>query len=390
MVVETGRDPWGEDVEELHDWLGGWAPDDFDLEAARRAFDRPKRRAASRQGKGGRASPKGKGRRPKARAADPVEWLGALATLPVEISEEGQTYRPEALVWLGPGELILGADVAPPGTHLDTAADHLAQVMARPLAGDPTRPDRVRVASEELAGALRAGHPDLKVVCAPTPEVDAILGGFLAHLAEHFESGPPLLPEVEPARLASYFSALADLYRAAPWRSVPGDSAPVSLTIEALELPEAVIAVMGGLGREHGLLFFDDLEVFDLFVDGARALERGEHAPMPGYLALTYERAADFEPEVRGLVGGRAVELAGPAAFPVVMVVDGIHGGQPPVRRGPRRRRGGGPGAALVPGGPGRGDRPRGLAAADPHAHGAHRPGTPRDHPGRAASGVGA
>ena len=38
-VIETGVDPWGENVNELLEWLGGWDPAAFDLAAWKRRFD---------------------------------------------------------------------------------------------------------------------------------------------------------------------------------------------------------------------------------------------------------------------------------------------------------------------------------------------------------------
>lgn len=38
-IVETGVDPWGEDVEELLEWLGEWNPAAFDLADWKRRFD---------------------------------------------------------------------------------------------------------------------------------------------------------------------------------------------------------------------------------------------------------------------------------------------------------------------------------------------------------------
>ena len=38
-VVETGVDPWDEDVAHLKEWLGEWDPSEFDLKSKRRMFD---------------------------------------------------------------------------------------------------------------------------------------------------------------------------------------------------------------------------------------------------------------------------------------------------------------------------------------------------------------
>lgn len=38
--VVTGEDPYGDDPEELADWIDDWHPDEFDLEAVKQSFDR--------------------------------------------------------------------------------------------------------------------------------------------------------------------------------------------------------------------------------------------------------------------------------------------------------------------------------------------------------------
>jgi hypothetical protein len=38
-LLETGVDPWGEDPEDLKEWLGDWKPDHFDLAKQRKRFD---------------------------------------------------------------------------------------------------------------------------------------------------------------------------------------------------------------------------------------------------------------------------------------------------------------------------------------------------------------
>jgi Plasmid pRiA4b ORF-3-like protein len=41
-VVETGKDPEGEDPDEFLKWIGTWRPDDFNLASAKKRFDRAK------------------------------------------------------------------------------------------------------------------------------------------------------------------------------------------------------------------------------------------------------------------------------------------------------------------------------------------------------------
>lgn len=209
LVLETGADPWGEDVDDLREWIGGWRPDAFELEAAQRTFNRPRPRARSRESKKTKAAAAGK-----------------------------------------------------------------------------------------QGSGRRARKP-----AASAPTVD----------------GEPTL--AEPVYLKAFFAAAADLYRSAPWKSVPGDSVAISVTIESLDLHGAALSVLGSLGQHQALLFFADGDTFEHFLDGIEAMERGEQPSLPGYLMLTYERASELEPAMRELVGSGAIELAGPAAFPVVMVV---------------------------------------------------------------------
>lgn len=49
QIVKTGKDPDGEDdVEESLEWLDGWEPEAFDLEKAKKAFDKKGRKATRR------------------------------------------------------------------------------------------------------------------------------------------------------------------------------------------------------------------------------------------------------------------------------------------------------------------------------------------------------
>jgi hypothetical protein len=38
--VQTGKDPWEEDPDEIREWLGGWHPERFDLKTVKAQFDR--------------------------------------------------------------------------------------------------------------------------------------------------------------------------------------------------------------------------------------------------------------------------------------------------------------------------------------------------------------
>lgn len=39
VFVKSGKDPYGENPEELTEWIGDWNPDEFELEALQEMFD---------------------------------------------------------------------------------------------------------------------------------------------------------------------------------------------------------------------------------------------------------------------------------------------------------------------------------------------------------------
>src|SRR5690606_41102281 len=103
-----------------------------------------------------------------------IEWVGGIVAMPVYVTGEGEPYRPETLFWMSAEGAVLGHSVGKPGELVELACESLRRTIEQPMFGRPHAPDRVRVASPELAEALRAGQPDLEVVCAPTPEIDAV------------------------------------------------------------------------------------------------------------------------------------------------------------------------------------------------------------------------
>lgn len=147
-----------------------------------------------------------------------VEWVGGLILIPGFVTGEGEPFRPEALFWLGADGGVIGHAVGAPGELVGQAAENLRRTIERPMYGRPHAPARVRVASQELAEALRAVHTEIEIVCAPTPELDAMVAGMREHLAESAAAEPTYLaPGVRPEAVGGFFRAAADLFRAKPW-----------------------------------------------------------------------------------------------------------------------------------------------------------------------------
>jgi hypothetical protein len=253
-----------------------------------------------------------------------VEWVGGVFSLPAYITGEGGPYRPETLVWMGASGVVLGHRVEKPGQALRVAAESLRHTIIRPMVGDPHAPDSVRVASRALASALQASLPDIEIVCAPTPELDDLAASMRADMnpsEDRIETY--ITPEVGPEANASLFSAAAALFRAEPWKTVPSDECLFSVTIESLGLVDAALCVVGQMGENHGIVLFSSLEDFETFRDAARELMDGGEPILPLHLSLNCEGSADLGAGRKREVAEHGWELAGPDAYPVLVVVEG-------------------------------------------------------------------
>ncbi|MCC6748391.1 MAG: hypothetical protein IT371_12080 [Deltaproteobacteria bacterium] len=252
-----------------------------------------------------------------------IEWVGGIVSMPAYVTGEGEPYRPEALFWMNADGAMLGHRAGKPGTLLARAADILRDTIERPMWGPARAPSRVRVASPELAAALRAGHPTLEVVCAPTPEIDAALASLREALAADADDETSYLsPKVGPDHVASFFRAAAALFRAKPWEIVPGDNSLFRLTIEALGVRGAVVSVIGQMGHHLGLVLFADLDDYEAFVDAADAIEEGDEPALPPHVALNFERGAELSPALRKEIAEHGWEVAAADAYPWLVAVD--------------------------------------------------------------------
>lgn len=267
----------------------------------------------------------------KRKKAAGAEWVGGIASMPSYVTSEGPPFRPELLLWMNADGAIVGQEMGRPGELLTIASEHLRATIAHPMFGGPASPARVRVASADLAAELRAGHPALDVVCAPTPEVDEAL----ASLREHMESRPDeeesfLAGGNSAAAMGAMFSAAAALYRAKPWKVVPGDGCLFSVSADALSLHGAVVSVIGQLGQSLGFVVFENLDAFLRYAEAAHAMSRGEEPSIPAHFSLSFERGAEVSPPMRKEIETYRWEVAAAAAYPWLAAVDSDMVPRPP------------------------------------------------------------
>jgi hypothetical protein len=250
--------------------------------------------------------------------------------MPTYVNDADTPYRPEILLWLNAAGLVIGTMLGKPGEVLAQAGDHLRATIGKPMIGPPQSPARIRVSSDALASALRASHPSIEITCGPTPEIDQVIEG----MSEHMRSSPKepqsmLGGGIVPEAMASFFRAAADLFRAKPWKLVPGDTV-LSVTAEARGLSQAALSVIGQMGQSLGFLLFSSVDDFDAYLDAAESIQRGENPTMPQYLALSFERGADLDPVVRKEISSHKWEVASPQAYPWVACIDKAMVPRPP------------------------------------------------------------
>jgi hypothetical protein len=251
-----------------------------------------------------------------------AEWVGGVTSLPAVVTGEGAAYRPDCLLWLDADGMVVGTTVVEPGGAVGAGAESLRNAIEKPAFGKPHTPARVRVASADLAAALKAAHPGIEIVCAPTPELDEAIASLQAHLARGDQRATYLSTGVDIDRIAALFRAAAALFRAGPWRVVPSDQDLIGVSIPELGVEDAVMSVIGQMGQSLGLMLFADLDDFDAFLESAEAIERGEEPRMPPSFSLNFDRGADLPRELRKEIAEHGWEVAGPNAFPWLAAVD--------------------------------------------------------------------
>jgi len=253
-----------------------------------------------------------------------VEWAGGIVSLPAYVTGEGEPYRPEVLVWMIADGPVLGFSTAKPGELLAGVSENFRETTRSPMFGAPHMPARVRVASPELASALRETlPPTIELLCAPTPEIDNVLASMRQQMDDDAETEQSYLsPEISAEAVSSLFRAAARLFRASPWGIVPTDESLLGVTIESLGVQDAAMSIIGQMGQSRGLILFSGLDDFEMYLEAAGAVERGEEPHMPPHFALNFERGAELSAALRKEITKHQWEVAGADAYPWLVAID--------------------------------------------------------------------
>jgi len=255
------------------------------------------------------------------------EWIGALVTFPswVDGNAADEPYRPTAVMWLETETgVIVDSELVRPEQALPRAAGLFHLATREPSVGTPRLPRSVRVSDETLAMALRGRLGDVELVVAPTPEIDVVVESLIEHLRKRDpeEAITHFGPDVDESDLGALFRAAARLYRAQPWRSIPGDEF-LGVACEVLDIEDGALTVVGQQGDSFGLAMFRTTEDAVAFLDAAERHSGGERkVQFPQQIIVSYEPLANQPAELRAEVGKHGWSIAGGGAYPSAFMLD--------------------------------------------------------------------
>jgi len=240
--------------------------------------------------------------------------------------------RPVAIV-VGSGPFVVHARLL---NRAPAEPDDLARVLAAEIAVAidvaGQLPVRIDVRHASMAAALRPLllPRGINVRAVPTlTTLHEAAQGLVAHLAGGADAPMASLPETWAGwdlprdSVARLFRAAAAYYRARPWQLV-ADDRPIVASLAHGDVWYAVI--LGNAGQEFGVaLYHDPEDVASVYYE--RDLRRAINALRGSMLSITFAAKDDLPPRVRREVRDAGWEIAGPAAYPLLMVLGTPGGG---------------------------------------------------------------
>jgi hypothetical protein len=252
------------------------------------------------------------------------EWVAGLVTLPSYVMDgTREPYRPSVFLCVDIGSgFVLCADVVDPAEAHATAGARCAGLVRGAVNRAPTT---VRVPTPELAAALRDVGLGFEVVVAATPEIDRVFESFLEHTART-GSGPEsyLGPGIDAATIEQLFAAAARLHQAQPWTKIPPDAC-LQVDCPALAIHSGLLVVVGQMGQSFGFAIFPDQEAFDAL----QLLGQTGAGVAPPQIMFSYDTRDELPRALVDEVRSHRWKLAGPAAYPSAMRLDGKGGARP-------------------------------------------------------------
>jgi hypothetical protein len=263
-------------------------------------------------------------------------WQADVTPLAAHFGDDPSA-RPVAVIVVA-GEFVLHADITShPSAEPALVASQLAAALEAAMDATGRVPATVEVRYDVLATALRRTLATRRIKVRASFTLD-LLDRAVADLDRHM--GIPAdaglrtrisRPEtwagwgLDAGQIGRLFGACAAYYRAAPWEHIVNDDV-IRAKVAGGSAWSA--SVMGNAGELFGLAMYARAEDLDALLDG----EPGEPAESMGrmrgaVLSLSFDHRDEVERRMRQEVRDSQWEVAGPSAWPGLLVMNTPGGG---------------------------------------------------------------
>ena len=320
LELETGQPPW----HEVHlATLGA------NVTQVYRQLEPERRRAAGPEPYRGKRTVRG-ARTPAddPTAAGPAErWEVGLIPVPGVIENDPRARPVAVIIASGEGQIVHMEVVGHPPA--DEAA--MAALVAREVVGARSKlgaSPLLWVRDAVIANALRK-VPQLKRARVEVRDTLPMLDDVARSLAEEFAGAraPGSLAHsgtwagwgLADATISALFAAAARYYRAAPWAHFDDDP-PFQL-----EWPDGdrwAASVLGAAGQQEGLALFLDPDDFEALMEADGDELMGLAAVRGMTISVVFSSQTEIERPARKEIQAHGWEVAGPEAYPELMVIN--------------------------------------------------------------------
>lgn len=193
-----------------------------------------------------------------------IDWRPLEQWLPNE--ENGELTQPWMILVAGEEDLILSQQLLLTPPDSDAILNVIGQAVLSPPVGAPSRPTTIRVPSAEHQLDVKPVADTIGIECivGPCQFIDQMFESLSQHMSQA-DGGPPALvslPDVTPEMVGDFYEAAADFYKSRVWTSTYPETV---IEVRCNELIQGgwYAVIMGQLGQEIGIIFFDDRETLD-------------------------------------------------------------------------------------------------------------------------------
>ncbi|MEX0725758.1 MAG: hypothetical protein WEB58_06330 [Planctomycetaceae bacterium] len=218
---------------------------------------------------------------------------------------------------------VVGVDVLEESPSNDVVWDTICKAICAPAAGDPRRPQGVRLSLGEFDRAWSDRFEEIGIACEFNAD-ESQINTMIDELTERIVGSRRIMalthiPGITPEMLGSYFEAAAAFFLAAPWRHFPGD---VIIRVEsgAFNSGPWYAIIMGQHGVELGFAVYENLEQLRTLMSGRLSYEK--NAKIMSALSLMYGEMYDISPEDLDAIDQFGWPVATKEAYPAIMRVN--------------------------------------------------------------------